>query len=140
MSSDVSFPADGEALAEGGVEQFVASLAPALQVLGVTVSATTLSSGDNGTYVVAIDGVVVRLYDASSWESKVESELPWYASTMKPLAVVNGLLKAAGAKERCFVLYPGGNEGVVLLIDPRIVAAVQAAGLAEGNELPVEAV
>jgi len=106
----------------------------------VKVSVTTVSDGDSGDYVVSINGEVVRLYDSDAWKSKVESELPWYTSTMKPLAVLNGLLQAAGARERFFVLYPGGNEGTALLIDPRIVAALKAAGLAEGNELPVEAV
>ena len=139
MSTSVQFPADGEALAEGGVEEFVASLNQALRAFGVEAVASTVKAASTGEYVVAIDDEVIHLYDATSWTSEVESEQPWYSATMKPLAVLNRRLAAAGVKERFFVLYPGGNEGVALLIDPQIVDLLQDAGLVDGMELPVEA-
>lgn len=139
LAPTVQFLVDGEELAEGGVEAFINSLHEPLLRLGVDARVATMLAPASGEYVVEVDGEVLHLYDETSWNSEVESEQPWYASTIKPLATLNRSLSSAGAVVRFFVLYPGGNDSVVLLIDPRVVELLKENGLISGSEIPVEA-
>lgn len=96
--------ADGEELAEGGVETFLLEPAPSLAAIGVELNVETISGSEASTeYAVRINGRLVDL---------MATDDPWTECTLKPLAVVNELLADAGRRERVAVLYPGGNEGI----------------------------
>lgn len=139
IAPDVQFFADGEDLAEGAVEAFLRELAAPLDALGVDLRVETVNQPESGAYVVSINGNAILLWDHRSWTSDVEVENPWLAATVRPLAALNALLANAGAVERFFTLYAGGNEGLALLIDPAVVAELVHSGLASRLELPVEA-
>lgn len=139
IATDVQFFADGEDLAEGGVESFLRGLATALDGLGVHLRTETVSEPETGTYAVSINGDDVLLWDRSSSPAEIEVENRRIAATVRPLAAVNRLLAQAGAVERFFTLYAGGIGGVVLLIDPAVVAELVGGGLGCQLELPIEA-
>ncbi|MDX2853534.1 hypothetical protein [Actinacidiphila glaucinigra] len=134
LSEQVRFFADGEELAEGGVEGFLRALAPALVRYGVVVEVETVPDADD--YVVSVNGIRCVVWSPEDWEG----EDPWALSTVRPLAVVNRLLAAAGCgAPRAHTLYAGGNEGLVFLMDPRAAAAMRASGLFPGHEVPAPA-
>ncbi|MFF5235529.1 hypothetical protein [Dactylosporangium sp. NPDC000521] len=130
---DVTFHADGEELAEGGVENLLREMAPALRRCGVTLRVRTVSeNNDDGGYVVEINGRRCLVLDADDWRYNS----PWFEATVRPLAVVNDLLAAVGTPVRAFTLYTGGNEGRAVLLDPTVVDAVQRSGLVDDREVP----
>jgi hypothetical protein len=131
------FFVDGENMAEYGVGSELQSLAPALRALGVELRIERLSPPAGGPdkvdYVVGINGRRCIVWTPEEWAS----DNTWEIATVRPLAVINDLLAEAGAVPRLFTLYAGVNEGVVWLLDPRIVAAVTDKGLLPERETPV---
>ncbi|MFB7289794.1 hypothetical protein [Actinacidiphila glaucinigra] len=131
LFEQVRFHADGEELAEGGVERFLRGLAPALMRYGVVLEVETVRFADD--YVVSINGIRCVVWRPEDWEG----EDPWALSTVRPLAVVNRLLAAAGrSAQRAHTLYTGGNEGFAFLMDPRGAEAMRASGLSPEHEVP----
>ncbi|MET7418734.1 hypothetical protein [Dactylosporangium sp. NPDC005555] len=128
---DVAFHADGEELAEGNVEDLLREMAPALRRFGVTLQVRTVS-GSHDDYVVDINGRRCVILDAGD----PHTDSPWFEATVRPLALVNELLVAAGTPVRVFTLYTGGNEGRALLLDPAVVDAVRHSGLVDDREVP----
>jgi hypothetical protein len=130
----VTFLADGEDLAEGDVEQLLREMAPALQRHGVllTVKALELPDSIADRYVIEINGRRCLVWEPDDWEGY----RAWYYATVRPLAVVNDLLADAGATVRVFTLYTGGNEGIALLLDPQVPAAMIDSGLFNQRDLP----
>jgi hypothetical protein len=139
MAPSVSFFADGENLAEDGVEEFLTEIAPALETLGVIleVSSETPDQNPTGRYAVTINGHEVEIYNGLDAFNRHDDSFPWFAAQIRPLARINELLSEAGATERFFLLYPGENDSIALLIDPNIVVAIREAGLTEPVETPV---
>jgi hypothetical protein len=115
---DACFPADGEALAEGGIEALLEAMGPALAEHGLRLK------------VRHHNGIVV-INDLSCGESVTA-----YEATIRPLAVVNSLLAQAGAPARVFSLYAGGPQGLAYLMDPRVARALRLSGLYDRRELP----
>ncbi|MGW2780268.1 hypothetical protein ACWC3X_03295 [Streptomyces populi] len=135
LFEQVEFFADGEALAEGGVERFLRELAPALARYGVVLEVETLWDADD--YTVSINGTRCVVLRDEDWESGS----PWASATVRPLAVVNRLLAAAGRSTlRAHTLCTGGNDGLVLLMDPRAVEAMRVSSLFPEHEVPALAV
>ncbi|MFG2045364.1 hypothetical protein [Dactylosporangium sp. NPDC048998] len=129
----MDFHADGEDLAEGGVEDLLREMAPALRQFGVTLRVRTVSGNDDeGDYVVDINGRRCPVLGADDWRYNS----PWFEATVRPLAVVNDLLAAAGTPVRVFTLYTGENGGRVLLLDPAVVDAVRRSGLVDDHNTP----
>lgn len=127
----VQFHADGEAIAEGGVARFLADLEPGLSPLGLAPVVATIVDGPGG-YVVEIEGVRCTVVAAGDWDAGVDV---WAQATVRPLAVVNGLL-ADRTPVRAHTLYAGRNDGFVLLIQPGVAAAMRASGLFPEQEIP----
>ncbi|MBL7259558.1 hypothetical protein [Paractinoplanes lichenicola] len=125
----ITFFADGESLAEGGVERFLASLAPVLTRLGLTVDASTIRIDD--TYVVTINGIECTVWTQADWDTREA----WATATVRPLATVNQLLEPL-TSVRAHTLYTGGNEGLVHFIAPGVVTALRASGLLPAREIP----
>ena len=136
LYEQVEFDADGENLAEGGVERFLASLAPALVRHGVTlrVEPVEFSAPDVGDYVVSINGIRCVVWWGEEWQGDHDM---WTLATTRPLVIVNQLLEdAAASPVRAHTLYAGGNEGIVLLLDPDAAEAMSASGLFPDHEVP----
>ncbi|GAA1542056.1 hypothetical protein GCM10009827_071930 [Dactylosporangium maewongense] len=130
---DVTFRADGEDLAEGGVEDLFGEMAPALRRFGVTLRIRTVcGNGDEEGYVLDINGCRFPVLDADDWRYNS----PWLEATVRPLAVVNDLLAAAGTPVRVFTLYAGENDGLALLLDPAVVHTVRRSGLVDDRNTP----
>ncbi|MFI5912564.1 hypothetical protein [Dactylosporangium sp. NPDC051541] len=126
--------ADGENLAEQGVEEFLTDLAPALQRHGVALQVETvaLPETDGDEYAVAINGRRCLVWGPDDWTYG----RPWYTSTTRPLAIVNDLLAEAGAAVRVFTLHTGGNEGIAFILRPEIIAAIHRSGLLAPRDTP----
>jgi hypothetical protein len=137
LYEQIEFFADGESLAEGGVERFLAEIAPALARFGVSLQVLAveqpyLGLGD-GDYVLSLNGIRCTIWKPDDWSGG----RPWEQATVRPLAVVNQLLARAGtSRVRAHTLYAGGNEGIVLLMDPRAAQAMRASGLCPDHEVP----
>ena len=130
---DVRFVADGEDLAEGGVEDLLGEMAPALLRHGVTLEVTAGEyplDTEEEEYVLAINGRRCRILGSGDWDDD------WYCATVRPLAMVNDLLAEAGAKVRVFTLCAGGNEGQAFLLDPEVPAAMARSGLFSPDNVP----
>jgi hypothetical protein len=138
MAETVWFPADGETLAESGVEEYLEELAPTLALHGVTLSVSTLRDSLDEGYVVVINGIEAAAHrgEVSFAEPETEEDSAWYTATVRPLEVLNHLLKEAGAVVRFHTLYTGGNDGCALLIDPAIPKAMRTAGKLTRAETP----
>lgn len=132
------FFVDGEDMAEGQVEQQLRLMAPALRPYGLDLQVETVHAprSSDDVYVVMINDRRCRVWGSEDWAGY----RAWETATTRPLAIVNDLLAAVGAPVRLFTLYAGGNDGVALLLDPRVVAAVQRSGLVAGTEIPSLAV
>lgn len=143
LDGHVVFDADGENLAEGGVEQFLAELAPALARHEVMLEVGPVDWGPDdghelsGNYVLPINGIRCVILERQDWERQNwERGTPWELATTRPLAVVNQLLAAAGSPVRAHTLYAGGNEGLVFLMSPQVAQAMRASGLFPEREIP----
>jgi len=118
---------DGESMAEGGVEGMLAEVAAHVRPFGVDLRVQLINAGvpNESDYVVQINGQPCVCWAADEWEDGY----PWDVASTRPLARVNQLLAATGADVRIFILYPGGNEGIAVLLDPRISEAMRISGL-----------
>ena len=139
ISPTVQFFADGEELAEDGVQDFLTEISPAIKALGVDLEVMSELRDEeaDSQYIVTINGREIEIYDGLDAFKHDDETFPWFAAQIRPLARVNELLAEVPAKERFFVLYPGANDSVALLIDPEIVAAVAHAGFTEAKETPL---
>lgn len=132
----LQFFADGEDLAEGGVEDFLAELAPALERHGVSLDVAAIEvpyrPPGGRDYILLINERRSTVWLEHEWEQGYQ----WEAATLRPVAVINQLLADAGSAVRAHTLYAGTNDGLVLLLDPRAVQAMRDSGLFPEHELP----
>jgi hypothetical protein len=129
------FFSDGEKMAEGFVRGELEGLAPWLRELGVDLHVEDVArpnSVEDGPYIVSINGRRCVVCSPLDWEE----HRAWKTAAVRPLGVINELLAEAGATERLFTLYAGGNDGIIWLLDPRIVEAIAASGLKPEDEVP----
>jgi hypothetical protein len=115
---DVCFPADGERLAEGGIEALLEAMGPALAEHGLRLK-------------VRRHHGILMINDMSCGDCPTAVD-----ATVRPLAVVNSLLAQVGAPARIFTLYTGGLSGLAYLMDPRVAQAMRLSGLYDRRELP----
>lgn len=129
----VLYDADGEDLAEGEVEEFLTTLAPAMRAAGVelTVSTAEPLDGEDDSYAVLINGT--RCLIAES-----RFDVSWLDATVKPLAELNALLARVGSPLRWHTLLAGGNDGWALLIEPSVADLMARSGLFEPKDIPSE--
>jgi hypothetical protein len=85
-----------------------------------------------------INGIEAEAHrgEVSFAEPETEEDSAWYSATVRPLEVLNHLLKEAGAVVRFHTLLTGENDGWALLIDPAIPIAIRAAGKLGRDEIP----
>jgi len=141
----IMFAADGEDLAEEFVQEWLACMASALEHYGLALTVETVASSrgeerlpHQGDYILMINGVRCQIWQGAEWDDDAEPPWnPWLAATLRPLAVVNTLLADAGSAIRAHVMNAGGNDGVVILIDPAIVEAMRECGQYPQSAIPV---
>jgi hypothetical protein len=129
------FFSDGEEMAEGFVRRELEDLAPRLRELGVDLHVEDVTrpiSVEDGPHVVSINGRRCIVWSPQDWAER----RAWRTAAVRPLGVINDLLAEAGATERLFTLYSGGNDGIIWLLDPRIVEAIAASGLKPEHDVP----
>lgn len=130
---------DGEELVEGGVEGFLANLAPVLARFGLVLDVVTVHSPylsvDDVDYVVAVNGVRCTVFTDDEWGDDDDFSRMWAQAVLRPLAVVNRLLTDVGPI-RAHVARADTNEALLLFADPRAVDAMRASGLFAENEVP----
>jgi hypothetical protein len=125
---DTWFFIDGEEMAEGQSPRELAELGPALRRYGIELRVEHVRRPmgvEDEDHVISINGRECVMWSPGDWVGYHA----WETASVRPLAVINELLAEAGAVERLFTLHIGGNDGVALLIDPRLVAAAEATGL-----------
>ena len=121
------FLVDSEEMAEGRAPEMLGAMAAALRAYGIDLIVETVSRPmriEDGDYIISINGRNCLMWSPVDWAGYHS----WVTATVRPLAVINDLLAGVRATERLFAHYPGGNEAVALLLDPRIVTAVEATG------------
>lgn len=128
-----AYPADAEALAEGGVGEFLSRIGPALEVRGVRDLAVSENpEGPGGAYVVTINERPYEMYSAS----ELESGDIWQLATGRAFAAVNQLLADAGSDERLYWLY-GDNDNLAVFLTEAQHRAIVNSGLLDTREIPV---
>jgi len=136
LDGTVVFLMDGEDLAEGGVTEFLQTISPELEHHGlpleIDINPGNVDPADQASYLIGINGVICVILT----EEEAESPYAWYLATVRPLMVVNDLLGQAGSAVRMFTHNTGENDGLALLIDPRIPTTMRASGLFEDHDIP----
>ncbi len=132
MAETVQFMADGEELAEGGVEEFLEQVAPVMATHGVTLEFETRCDSPEEGYVIDINGVPVEMWGPNAWEN----DSTWTTATVRPLERLNALLHEVGSELRFHSLYTGANDGIAMLIDPEIVRLLDDHRLLSKGERP----
>ncbi|MEZ6138860.1 MAG: hypothetical protein R3C53_28580 [Pirellulaceae bacterium] len=127
--------ADAENLTECGVADFITSLKPFLDRVGVTYAISD-NWGDH-VYTVTLNGEERLIW--SQAELKVEREgkpgLTWGLSTVRAFALVNELLEAAETNERLYAIN-GGNDLAAIFLTPELKDVVCASSGFRQVDLP----
>ncbi len=103
--------ADAETLAEGGVGELFARLAPTLEALGVDFGTVEEEFGEG--YAIRFAGRRYVLWSES------EAEEARALTAVRAFAIVNELLAAAGSDERLWAV-GGDNDMVAVLLTPEL--------------------
>lgn len=131
---------DGEDLAEGNVESVLRGMGPSLARLGVDLSVETnvgpFDENSDG-YDIVINGVQVEMYRSDPSDPRVPlSDDPWLDCSVKPLAALNRLLRDSDSIYRIGIAFPGGNDGLAILLPGDILERLAASMIfGEGNFL-----
>ncbi|MGI5170343.1 hypothetical protein ACQEU3_38925 [Spirillospora sp. CA-253888] len=131
----VEFNADGEELAEGGVQDWLAEIAPGLERHGLTLDMRVLADpyqAEGDDYVLEINGHRCPIWT----EREMGRRDLWGVATARPVTVINTLLAVSGTPVRAYLLHEGGNEGMLLLLPPGVPAAMRASGLFQERDVP----
>ena len=136
IDEQVEFIADGEDLAEGGVQDFLKEITPSLARWGLDLRVQVISdpyeAGADSDYVLAINDVRCTVWT----REEIESRDLRYQATIRPVQVINRLLADIGADARVLTLYAGGNDGMAFILNPRVPAAMKASGLFKDRDVP----
>jgi len=113
--------ADGEDLAEGGGRSFLLELQPVLRAAGVPRLRIREHFSDQGGYALTVNGRWYPILTAAD----LEHELFWGIASARVAALVNGLLRRAGSRERLYgINHPASNDFAVFVLTPELRRAV----------------
>ncbi len=117
------FPADAEALAEGGIGEFLREIQPFLASQGVTIKQIEDHFGEDG-YSVSVNGKDHVIYDANELQ-RDEAQLGWTwgLATVRGFAIVNELLADTESNERLYAVN-AGNDLFGFFLTPQLRDAV----------------
>ncbi len=125
------YEADAENLAEGGVHEFLAKIAPFLTTQGVQIDSIEEHFRDTG-YRITINGREYELYSGA----ELASANIWELTTTRAFGIVNTLLREAGSSERVFVLY-GGNDLHAVFLTTEMYEVLRRAAVLPPQEMPM---
>jgi hypothetical protein len=108
------FHADEESLTEGGADDFLRDIAPALRRMGVT-KLRVADKEFTDRYVIAVNGEAKVIFS----RAEGRREDVWGYAGARTVAIINELLAEAGSEERAYALY-GGNDFHVFLLTPEL--------------------
>lgn len=121
---------DAEALAEGGVQEFLREVEPFLTSNGVHITDFVEDYTEQG-YFVEVNGSAYTI-----WQHD-EAEYSWTLGTKRTFAMVNELLERAGSKERLHAVYYGGNEQLAVFLTPDMYELIRESPALPDKEKPV---
>lgn len=124
-----AFDADAERLAEGGVEDLLDYLRPALKTEGCELQATAQIYDSREGYIVTIGE------DRHTMWNQSEAKNSWELTTIRAAALINGHLERVGSRERVHLLN-GGEDSVFVLLTTGMRDALAASGLFRPDEIP----
>jgi hypothetical protein len=134
------WPADGEDLAEGDVEELLRSMTDALERCGAPLEVESVRrplDEDSSGYTIRINGRRLDLFDHDHAEPRLPlTEDPRMDCTMKPLGLVNGLLEEAGSPDRVAVFNAGGKDGLAVLLPLGAIRLLAESGLILEQDRP----
>ncbi len=129
-----TFFADAEAIAEGGVGDFVEGGRPFLDRAGVAVPRIVEVPAEPD-YVVRVGDVDHTIYVAT----QADSAYLWALAQARAMRIVNHILAAGGSDERVYALIAGNNDSIAVFLTPAMHAAIAAATDVHKCEVPISA-
>ncbi len=118
LDANRMFRADGEDLAEGGVERLLRELEPFLERQGVTLSTIVSSFGDE-EYTIEVNDRVYSIWQAADLErSESEPGWLWGVASCRTMDLLDSLLSKAGSPERAYGVNGGNDLFVFFLTEP----------------------
>jgi hypothetical protein len=131
LAAGRAFGADCERLAEGGVEDLIDYMRPALQVEGCAPGAIDQSyEPENGGYTLTIGTERKVIWNGS------EARNSWQLATTRTAELINRWLTQAGSQERLHLLN-SGHDGVFVLLTPSMRDEIAQSRVFRDGELPV---
>ena len=124
-----AFAADAERLAEGGVEDLLDYLRPALKAEGCELGAVTQTYDLRHGYAVTIGDHRYTMWNES------EAQRSWELTTMRAAALINDKLEAVGSQERVHLL-SGGEDAVIVLLTVGMRELIARSGVFRSEEVP----
>lgn len=121
-----SYFADGEELAEGGIEKIIDELVilKIMKNLKMPEITEDYPTDDDSSYRIHVDG---NTYTAWNPEHGEDGTL-WGTATVCFSAIVNDILENSGYDERVYMLFAGNNEAIALVITPAQYDILQKCG------------
>jgi hypothetical protein len=124
-----AFDADAERLAEGGVEDLLVYLRPALMAEGCELRAITQTYDSRQGYTVTIGDDRHTMWDQS------EAKKSWELTTIRAAALINRHLETVGSFERVHLLH-GGEDSVFVLLTAGMRDVIARSGVFRPEEVP----
>ena len=124
-----AFDADAERLAEGGVEDLLDYLGPALKTEGCELPAITQTYDSRQGYTLMIGDEPHTMWNES------EAKKSWELTTTRAAALINRRLEVVGSQERVHLL-SGGEDGVFVLLTAAMRDMIASSGVFRPEEVP----
>jgi hypothetical protein len=124
-----AFSADAERLAEGGVQDLLDYLGPALKTEGCELPAISQTYDSRRGYTLMIGDEPHPMWDES------EAKGSWELTTTRAAALINRRLELVGSLERIHLLR-GGEDGVFVLLTAGMREVIASSGVFRQEEVP----
>jgi hypothetical protein len=124
-----AFNADAERLAEGGVQDLLEYLGPAFKAEGCELPAMTQTYDSRHGYRLMIGDELHTMWNES------EAKRSWELTTTRAAALIERRLAVVGSQERVHLL-SGGEDGVFVLLTPRMRDVIASSGVFRQEEVP----
>jgi hypothetical protein len=126
-----SFMADGEELSEGGVGDLVGRVAPLLRQEGVRIEVDPphlrLSREPGADLVEFTEDCGPEIYRLRLGPEEIVFDNGWAEATTQTIALLDVLLARHRSAERAWVIYGGGNEGILWIATDAQASLVNSA-------------
>lgn len=133
------FKSDAEALAEGGVGDFIREVEPFLAAQGAQLPEMEDEVSESG-YTALVNGVAHKIYDEAELQRDCSGEqggLTWGLSSVRGFGIVNQLLQQAGSPERAYAIN-GGNDLFAFFLTPDLFKIITGHPQASPKDSPYQ--